>query len=180
MSSTTVPSPAQPAPTPAPAPGSAPTTITGAGGNITIGGAGNIWVYGGGTNWVTLTIDLKMLTTYTIEHKAHNSNSKRLLREIVRVVKEAVPELITRYTYGNTRSYDYEQLQEYVDLYFADLVEDHVVNRYDVICDHRNNTDADGVAGRIHLDIRFQQFNCLNTTSVKFTICDDKVPVDSD
>jgi hypothetical protein len=109
------------------------------------------------------------MVEFNVAYKAHNVNSKRLLQQIVGTVEESSREFIIQRSLAYTRTYDYEQLVDYLDAYFDELCEDKVVNKYDIIGDFRNNQNDQVRQGVINVDVKFQQFNCLNITRVLFT-----------
>jgi len=44
------------------------------------------------------------------------------------------------------------------------------IRRIDVICDTRNNRASDMAEGIIHLEVQFNQTNCLNKTRILYTL----------
>jgi len=50
------------------------------------------------------------------------------------------------------------------------LVDSGTIIRADVICDRRNNKFSDMNNGIFHLTIKYVQRNCVNTTSLEYTI----------
>lgn len=110
------------------------------------------------------------MVEFHVDYKAYNVNSKRLLQQIVQAVEESSREFIVQRTLALAKTYDYEQLVDYLDAYLEELCDDKLVNKYDVIGDFRNNPPQQVQQGKITVEVLFQQFNCLNITKILFTI----------
>lgn len=141
---------------------------------------GSIWAINGqvvtynGTQWVPLiapqNVQEKSVADFRITHSALNVNTKSLLTYIVRSVEEASGEFVFQRSSSLAKSYDFTQLVEYIDLMLADLVDDKKIVVYEVIGDFRNNRSDAMRAGRMMIEVYFQQFNCLNTTKITFNV----------
>lgn len=110
------------------------------------------------------------MVEFRLAYKAHNVNSKRLLQQIVHTVEDSAREFVVLRTLAYSKTYNYEQLVDYLDAYFEELCEDKVVNKFDIIGDFRNNPIHSVEKGLISVDVSFQQFNCLNVTQILFTL----------
>ena len=107
---------------------------------------------------------------FALTYKAHNVNSKKLLQHIVSNVGEMSEEFIVQHHSKILNTYDFSMLVEYLDLFIAQMVDDKQIVSFDVVGDFRNNDVDDVRSGRIHIDLEFQQYNCLNTTKILFEI----------
>lgn len=124
-----------------------------------------------GNLWIPLAnIEEDVMAEFQVAYKAHNVNSKRLLQRLVSTVEETSQEFIFQRTSTLTKAYDFSQLVAYLEVYFEEMQEDKVVNRFDVVGDFRNNTIEDMRNGNIQIDVKFQQFNCINVTNILFLL----------
>lgn len=124
-----------------------------------------------GNLWIPLAnIEEDEMADFQVAYKAHNVNSKRLLQRLVSTVEETSQEFIFQRTSTLSKTYDFSQLVSYLEAYFEEMQEDKVVNKFDVIGDFRNNTMEQMRNGAISIDVRFQQFNCINITNVVFSL----------
>lgn len=156
--------------TPTPVPGPSLTN----GGSHAVGTVlvtnGQILVYNG-TLWVPLgNVSEETMAKFAITYKARNVNSKRLLQRVVSTVEDTCDEFIVHRSNAINKTYDFSQLVDYLDAYFEELCVDKVVNKFDVIGDFRNNTNDEIKQGKINIEVKFQQFNCINITDVAFKL----------
>lgn len=107
---------------------------------------------------------------FNVTYKARNVNTKRLLERVVQTVQNTVEEFVYVRTTQFSQPYDFSGVSDYIDMFMEQLVEEHVITTYDVIGDTRNNDLHSMTRGTLVLDLEFQQFNCLNTTSITFEI----------
>jgi hypothetical protein len=139
---------------------------------------GAIWAINGqiviynGIQWVPFgnASDEDPMAEFHVSYKAYNVNTKRLVQRIVDAVDEVVKEFVFQRFHALSKTYDFTQLVEYLELYLRDMYEEKQVIVYDVIGDHRNNHPDDVQRGHIVVEILFQQFNCLNMTRIVFLI----------
>lgn len=140
---------------------------------------GMVWVLNGqiviynGSAWVPLgnvPEEEPEMAEFKVTHKAYNVNTKRLLTYIVTSVEEVTQEYVFQRTSALSRSYDFSQLVEFLDLLMSTMQDDKQITVYDVVGDHRNNADSDLRMGKIKIEVLFKQFNCLNKTKIVFTV----------
>lgn len=110
------------------------------------------------------------MADFRISYAATNANTKSLLTYIVKSVEEASKEFVFQRSSTLSKSYDFSQLVEYIDLMMNDLAEDRRIVVHEVIGDHRNNHSEAMRSGKICIEVSFQQFNCLNTTKIVFLV----------
>lgn len=103
------------------------------------------------------------------EYITRNINSKTLLSFITSNIIQTCDEYIINRGTHLDRDYDFDQLNQYIDMLMEDIMEDGKITHYNVVCDDRNNQRADVKRGIIKASISFKQLHCLNTSSVHFT-----------
>lgn len=139
---------------------------------------GAIWVMNGqiviynGNNWVPLgnVPEEEQMAEFRVSHKAFNVNTKRLLQRIVGAVEEVTKEFVFQRTSALSRTYDFSQLVEYLDLFMNELHDDKAIVVFNVIGDHRNNHTDAVRQGKMIVEVTYQQYNCLNMTKIVFLI----------
>lgn len=110
------------------------------------------------------------MAEFRVTHKAYNVNTKRLVQRIVSTVEESTKEFVFHRNSTLSKTYDFSQLVEFLDLMMTTMCEDKEVVVYDVIGDHRNNPPDAVHKGKIVVEVDFQQYNCLNMTKIVFFI----------
>ena len=108
-----------------------------------------------------------MSKDFKVQLVARSINSKRLLKEIKTMAEEVCNEYIVppNPAYGE-HIYDFDELVRFIELYFDDLCEKKRITQYDVMADHRNNSDEDVRLGTINMSIKFRQTNCINVSKI--------------
>jgi len=109
------------------------------------------------------------MSDFKVSYKTRNVNSKRLLKEFKTVVEEVCDEYISRQATLLDKTYNYEELTAFLEMYLDDLLEKKVITQYNVIADHRINGELDVRNGKIKVLITFRQTNCLNVTEIALT-----------
>lgn len=109
------------------------------------------------------------MSDFKVSYKTRNINSKRLLKEFKNIVEEVCDEYISRQATLLDKTYNYEELTSFLDMYLRDLLEQDVITQYDVIADHRVNGELDVRSGKINVHVFFRQTNCLNVTEIQLT-----------
>lgn len=140
--------------------------------------SGMIWIHNGqiviynGTQWIPLGngTEEEPMAEFRVSHKAHNVNTKRLLKKITTAVEEVVVEYVIQRTSTLSRTYDFSQLLAYLELLMQAMQEDKEITVYNVVGDHRNNDSTNVMLGLINIDVYFQQFNCLNITKIALNL----------
>lgn len=110
------------------------------------------------------------MAEFVVTHKAWNVNSKRLLQQFSQLMNEIANDFIVQHSTKIYQTYNYSQIPEFLEAYCEDLIGENVITTYDVLGDHRNNPDEDVERGVIRVQVKFVQFNCLNVTTIDFTI----------
>lgn len=124
-----------------------------------------------GSIWVPMPVTKEdEMTDFQVTYKAHNVNSKRLLQRFVSTVEETAQEFIVQRSASFAKVYDFSQLVSYLEALLEEMVEDKIVNRYDIVGDYRNNPLEELRNGSIKIEIKFQQFNCINITKIMFLL----------
>lgn len=106
---------------------------------------------------------------FRVTYQAHHVNTKRLLDVFIADVNAVVSEFVYHRTSLST-TYDYSQLVDYITMVLDQMQDLQLITTYDVIGDHRNNDPMDVKQGKIHIQVKYVQFNCLNTTRVDLNI----------
>lgn len=109
------------------------------------------------------------MSDFKVTYKTKNVNSKRLFKEFRTLVEEVSNEYIAHQASLIDRTYNYEELAAFLHMYMDDLIDNNVITQYDVIADHRVNSEVDIHAGRINILVKFRQTNCLNVTEILTT-----------
>lgn len=110
------------------------------------------------------------MAEFRVTHKAYHVNSKRLLNRIVAQVCEVSQEFVFQRSSSLSKTYDFSQLIEYLDLFMHELCDDKQIVVFEVVGDHRNNNHNDVYKGKICVELSYQQFNCLNMTKIVFFV----------
>ena len=95
---------------------------------------GSLWVANGliviynGANWVPLgnVPEEEQMAEFRVSHKTFNVNTKRLVQRVVGAVQEVTKEFIFQRSSTLSKTYDFSQLVEYLDLYMHELQDDNV------------------------------------------------------
>jgi hypothetical protein len=109
------------------------------------------------------------MSDFKVAYKTRNINSKRLLKEFKTIVEEVCDEYISRQATLLDKTYNYEELTAFLDMYLHDLYEKQVITQFDVIADQRVNGELDVRNGKINVHVSFRQTNCLNVTEILLT-----------
>lgn len=109
------------------------------------------------------TIDVKIMT------QKRNVNNERIFAEVDNYVMEVVRMDITELTNENQRKQSAEVIEDIL-FEFLQTEEKVAENSVNVICDYRNNDKESFDSGLVTISVRYQQYHCLNTTEVVYTI----------
>jgi hypothetical protein len=139
---------------------------------------GSVWLMNGqiviysGSQWIPLgnVPEDEPMAEFRVTHKAYHVNSKRLLNRIVAQVCEVSQEFVFQRSSSLSKTYDFSQLIEYLDLFMHELCDDKQIVVFEVVGDHRNNNHNDVYKGKICVELSYQQFNCLNMTKIVFFV----------
>ncbi len=101
---------------------------------------------------------------YTLKTK--HINSKALMKEISEFVDSIINDFNIIWNSDSQR----DAILEVIDEQLFDLAEDGKIERWDVVCDSRNNTKNDNRNEITHLDIKYTQHNCYNISELNYTI----------
>lgn len=103
---------------------------------------------------------------YKLEKKS--VNNKAIFTEIHKFVDDSI--LTGQVLWGN--DLHRHSFVEIISDCMEQVMDDGLINQWNVICDLRNNTIADMDSGTYILEIQYRQKNCLNTTRLIYTIKD--------
>jgi len=98
--------------------------------------------------------------------KTMHINSKVLMIEISEFVGTIIDDFNIIWSSDSQR----DAILEVIDEHLQDLAEDNKIERWDVICDSRNNKRTDVNDGITHLDVKYTQRNCYNISELNYTI----------
>lgn len=102
-----------------------------------------------------------------VQVEVRNGNSDRLVEEVITYMAET---LNNTFFHDLTQEHDRDIVVQSLEYFFQILLENDFIEQVDVVFDKRNNKRSDMDDGKFHLETRFKQKNCLNTTSVLFKI----------
>lgn len=109
------------------------------------------------------------MRNFNVSFKSKNINSKLLFNDINAVLQEAGEEfIVTKNSTFMVREFDYTQLAGFTEALLEELEERGKIRVYEVICDERNNLNADVRKGVIKLQVTYKQTNCLNFTEINY------------
>lgn len=106
------------------------------------------------------------MSEFKATYVTRNINSKRLLKEIKTVADEVCNEYIYHRSFFSERTFEFEELISFLNMYFADLLEKKTITQFDIVGDARNNKHEDIRLGRINVSIKFRQLHCINVSSI--------------
>lgn len=98
--------------------------------------------------------------------KTKHINSKSLMAEIDEFVSTIIDDFNIIWSSDSQR----DAILEVIDEHLQDLCEDRKIERWDVICDSRNNKKADMKNEVTHLDVKYTQHNCYNVSELNYLI----------
>lgn len=104
------------------------------------------------------------MQTFTL--KTYHVNSKRILNEITTFVDE----IILNFNIIWNSALQRDAILEVIDEHLQDMQEEKKIEQWNVICDGRNNKQANIENKITYLDIEFRQRNCYNITKLKYVI----------
>lgn len=104
------------------------------------------------------------MSEFKVTYKTRNVNSKRMFKEFQTLIEEVCDEYIIHRSSILDKTYDYEELVGFLNMYYEDLVEKNVITQFDVIADKRINEEKNIRDGKIKVLVKFRQTNCLNVT----------------
>lgn len=134
--------------------------------------SGTMMVYTG-VLWIPVSVaqtEVEAMAEFRVTHKTRNVNSKAVLKQFTDVFKEIAGQFIVQHRVGVRYTFDYSNLVEFLEVYCQDQAEQKVITTYDVVGDTRNNHHTDMDNGKMLITVKFQQFNCLNTTQIDFLL----------
>ncbi len=107
------------------------------------------------------------MNTYTL--KEHHVNSKLLFNEVTDFINNIIIEFSIIWDSDVHR----DAILEVIDEFFMEMCADEKITQFNVICDARNNTVKSAAKGFTHLEVRYKQDDCYNTTSIDYVILND-------
>jgi hypothetical protein len=97
-------------------------------------------------------------------------NSQTLYNDIAEFVEGLLDEAGIRWKNDAHR----ESLVELLDEWLEEYSTDGKIEQWNVVMDRRNNSPRDMRNGKYTLDISYKQRNCLNTTTIGYTIMEQQ------
>jgi hypothetical protein len=113
------------------------------------------------------------MSDFKVAYKTRNINSKRLLNEFKKVVEDVCDEYISRQHTLLDKTYKFDELVGFLEMYLEDMREKGIISQWDVIGDHRINTEPNIRRGIIKVLVSFRQTNCLNISQIEMTFNGD-------
>lgn len=107
-----------------------------------------------------------MNTEFSVTFTMRNVNSKRILKNLQTVIEEVCDEYILCRSTLLDKTYDYQELANFLEMYFYEMVEKDEITHFNIIADHRNNNPMDVRDGNICIKMVYRQLHCLNVTEV--------------
>lgn len=83
---------------------------------------------------------------------------------------EFVDEIINNYSILWASGYQRDSVLDIIEYYFEDFAEQGLIDRWDIMCDARNNKPKDEHAGIVYLTVKYTQRDCFNDTEIRYTI----------
>ena len=102
-----------------------------------------------------------------LETRPRSVNNQKLFKEIDTFMIEVFSIKEIKWASDTHR----QQIVEMIEDFLMELA--HTTGKiiqFDVICDRRNNPRSIEHSGKVNLSIKYKQKNCLNTTSVDYTL----------
>jgi len=106
------------------------------------------------------------MSDFNITYKTRNVNSKRLLKDFKATIEEVCDEYISRQVTLLDKTYSYDELTTFLQMYLDELTEKKAITQYNIIADHRLNNVMDVREGTINVLVTFRQTHCLNVTEL--------------
>lgn len=100
-----------------------------------------------------------------IKVETRGVNSKLLTDEVITFMSET---LNNTFFHDFAEEHDRDVVVEYLEHFYHVMLEQDLIEQFDIIFDKRNNTRSDMFNGLYELETKFKQRNCLNATSVTF------------
>ncbi len=98
--------------------------------------------------------------------KTRHINSKQLMAEI----KDFVDSIIVDFSIVWTSDSQRDAILDVLDEHLQDLAAEKKIERWNIVCDARNNKKSTNVKGETYLDIEYMQYNCYNISELNYTI----------
>jgi len=98
--------------------------------------------------------------------KTKHINSKTLMKEVAEFISSIIDDFNITWTSDSQR----DALLEVIYEYLQDMFEEGKIERWDVICDSRNNKKTDKKSNITHLDVKYTQHNCYNVSELNYFI----------
>ena len=102
-----------------------------------------------------------------IKTKKRSVNSKKLFQEINEFVEEAIEVVAIRWDSSIYRDSFVDLLEGWME---DELVTAEKITQFSIVCDNRNNSSINMKHKKFSLIVKYKQKNCLNTTSIEYTI----------
>lgn len=112
---------------------------------------------------------------FNVTVKYRNVNSKTLFKEINDVAEDCIVNLSIGLRWTN--EIHRESLLYIIEEWLENVAEQGKISQYNVICDHRNNTNTDFESGRPTITITYKQKHCFNTTTIDYEIDESAEPL---